>query len=228
MHAGNVGSASVTYTVDDTAPVVTITGPADGAYYKSSAVPAGSFTVSELNPYTTAESGYSTVEGVHTYTVTVTDSAGNVGSASVTYTVDNTAPVVTITDPANGAYYKSSECSCCGYSFVELNPGSVVVETGYSTVEGVHTYTVTVTDAAGNVGSASVTYTVDNTAPVVTITAPLNGAYYKGANVPAGAFSVAEINPYTTVESGWASSLRARRLTLLRLLILRATLVLLL
>ena len=85
------------------------------------------------------------------------------------------------------------------------------METGYSTVEGVHTYTVTVTDSAGNVGSASVTYTVDNTAPVVTITAPLNGGFYKSANVPAGAFNVVEINPYTVVESGWTlTQLRLR------------------
>ena len=205
--AGNVGSASVTYTVDNTAPVVSITAPLNGAYYKSANVPAAAFSVVELNPYATpVEVGYSAVEGVQTYTVTVTDAAGNVGSASVTYTVDNTAPVVSITAPLSGHYYKSADVPVGAYSYTELNLGSVVVESGYSTSEGVHTYTVTVTDVAGNVGSASVTYTVDNTAPVVAISAPLNGAYYKGANVPNGAFSVVEVNPYTVVESGWASS----------------------
>jgi hypothetical protein len=203
--AGNVGAASVTYTVDNTAPVVTITAPADGAYYTTVNVPAKAFSVDEINPYTTAEAGYSTSEGHNTYTVTATDGAGNVGSDSVTYTVDNTAPVVTITAPANGAYYKTANVPSASYAVVELNPYTVV-ESGYSTAEGVQTYTVTATDSAGNVGSASVTYTVDNTAPIITITAPANGAYYKTADVPAGAFSVAEINPYTTVESGWANS----------------------
>jgi len=203
--AGNVGAASVTYTVDNTAPVVTITAPADGAYYTTVNVPAKAFSVDEINPYTTAEAGYSTSEGHNTYTVTATDGAGNVGSDSVTYTVDNTAPVVTITAPANGAYYKTANVPSASYAVVELNPYTVV-ESGYSTAEGVQTYTVTATDSAGNVGSASVTYTVDNTAPIVTITAPANGAYYTTADVPAGAFTVAEINPYTTVESGWANS----------------------
>ena len=119
----------------------------------------------------------------------------------MTYTVDNVAPVVTISAPASGAYYQTSAVPARAFSVVEINPYSSV-ESGYSTSEGVQTYTVTVTDSAGNVGSASVTYTVDNTAPVVTITAPLNGAYYKSSAVPAGAFSISEINPHSVVQSG--------------------------
>jgi len=85
-----------TTTIDDTAPVVTINAPVDGAYYQSTAVPAADFDVVEINPYgSPVETGYSTDEGVHTYTVTVTDAAGNVGSDSVTYTVDDTAPIIT-------------------------------------------------------------------------------------------------------------------------------------
>jgi hypothetical protein len=135
-----------------------------------------------LNPYTTVQSGYSTAEGVQTYTVTATDGAGNVGSASVTYTVDNTAPVVAITAPANGAYYTTANVPAKDFAVTELNPYTTV-QSGYSTAEGVQTYTVTATDGAGNVGSASVTYTVDNVAPVVTITAPVAGAYYRQTQV---------------------------------------------
>ena len=160
----------------------------------------------DADAWTSVESGYSTIEGVQTYTVTVTDAAGNVGSASVTYTVDNTAPVVSISAPLNGAFLKSSDVPAASYSFVELNPGSVVVEGGYLTIEGVQTYMVTVTDAAGNVGVASVTYTVDNTAPVVSISAPVNGIVYKSINVPTGAFSATDLNGVvSTSESGWSN-----------------------
>ena len=205
-YAGNVGSASVTYIVDDTAPVVTITAPVDAAYYKGADVPVGAYTVTEVNPYTAVESGWAnSPDGTYTYTVTVTDGAGNVGSASVTYTVDDTAPVVSITAPVDGAFYKGVNVPTGAYTVDELNPYTVV-ESGFSTDEGAQTYVVTVTDSAGNQGSTSVTYTVDDTAPIVTITAPIDGAYYKSLDVPVGAYTVTETNPYTTVESGWASS----------------------
>ena len=165
--AGNVGSASVTYTVDNTPPIVSITAPANNSYYKTPTLPPAAFSVAEANPYTVVQSGYSNTEGPHTYTVTATDAAGNIGSASVKYTVDNTPPVVTITVPANGAYYKSSALPAGAYTVTETNPYTVA-ESGYSSAEGSHTYIVTATDAAGNIGSASVTYTVDDTPPTIT------------------------------------------------------------
>ena len=194
--AGNVGSASVSYTVDNTAPVITITAPLNGAYYKTANVPVAAFTVTEINPYgTPVESGYSTVEGVHTYTVTVTDAAGNMGSAfSVTYTVDNTAPVVAITAPVDGGHYVSSTVPAAAFSVTDVNPTSVV-ESGYSTTEGTHTYTVTATDAAGNMGFASVTYTVDY---VITVTQGAHGTISPGTtSVPPGGSQEFTITPDT-------------------------------
>jgi hypothetical protein len=157
----------VTYTVDNTLPVVTITAPAKGAYYKTANVPAGAFSVVELNPYTTVESGYSTSEGVQTYTVTATDGAGNVGSDSVTYTVDNTLPVVTITVPAQGAGYALGETVLANWtatdalsgiaSAVGTVPSGSPIETG---TLGTKTFTVTATDKAGNERTVTVTYSV--------------------------------------------------------------------
>ena len=173
---GNVGSASVTYTVDNAAPLVTITAPVNGATYRTATVPVAAFTVDDALAVV-VESGYSTAVGTHTYTVTATDAVGNVGSASVTYTVDNAAPLVTITAPVNGATYRTATVPVAAFTVDDAL--AVVVESGYSTAVGTHTYTVTATDAVGNVGSASVTYTVDNAAPLVTITAPVNGATYR-------------------------------------------------
>jgi hypothetical protein len=154
---------------DTTPPEIVITAPVNGAYYKSSAVPAAAYTATDnYDPNPAVQvTGWSNTEGVQTMTVTATDAAGNVGSATVTYTVDNTPPVVTITAPANGAYYKSSALPAGAYTVTETNPYTVT-ESGYSNTEGPHTYIVTATDAAGNTGSASVTYTVDNTPPTIT------------------------------------------------------------
>jgi hypothetical protein len=145
---------------DVSAPVVSITAPTNGDCYRSGNVPDAAYTVSDANSYTVVESGYSTAEGVHTYIVTATDVLGYVGSASVTYTVDDTPPVVTITSPAADAY-QVGDVPDGGYDVSDAN-SYIVVESGYSTDEGLHTYTVTATDAVGNVGSDSVTYVVYN------------------------------------------------------------------
>jgi len=156
--------------LDTTAPVVTITAPADGAYYTTAAVPAAAYTATDANPITVVESGYLTSEGVQTYTVTATDGAGNVGSASVTYTVDNVAPVVSITAPLNGAFYKTANVPVGAFTVADANPYTTVEAGWANSPDGSYTYTVTATDGAGNSGSASVTYTVDNVAPVTTKT----------------------------------------------------------
>jgi glyoxylase-like metal-dependent hydrolase (beta-lactamase superfamily II) len=92
--SGKVGSASVTYTVydayaDNTPPEVTIAAPMDGGVYLAGNVPEAEYTVTDdtdPEPMVTV-SGWSSEVGVHTFTVTATDSSGNVGSASATYTV---------------------------------------------------------------------------------------------------------------------------------------------
>jgi hypothetical protein len=158
-----------TMPTDTTPPVVNLTAPVNGAYYKSSAVPAAAYTATDnYDPNPAVQvTGWSNAEGVQTMTVTATDAAGNIGSATVTYTVDNTPPIVSITAPANNSYYKTFTLPPAAFSVAEANPYTVV-QSGYSNTEGPHTYTVTATDAAGNTGSASVTYTVDNTPPTIT------------------------------------------------------------
>jgi DNA/RNA endonuclease G (NUC1) len=89
--AGNTGTASYTVKVDKTPPVVALTGgPADGGSYYFGAVPAAptctaSDALSGLAGCTI--SGYSTAVGPHTVIATATDIAGNVRTASATYTV---------------------------------------------------------------------------------------------------------------------------------------------
>ncbi|MDG6221630.1 MAG: Ig-like domain repeat protein, partial [Candidatus Thermoplasmatota archaeon] len=172
---------------DNTAPVVTITAPVDSMEYQTADVPVGAYNVVELNTIATEiTGGWSNVEGTHTFWVNVTDAAGNYHNVSVTYIVDNTAPVVTITAPVDGMEYQTADVPVGAYNVVEANTIASEVTGGYSTVEGTHTFWVNVTDAAGNYHNVSVTYIVDNTAPVVTITAPVDGMEYQTADVPVG------------------------------------------
>jgi len=113
-------------------------------------------------------------------TGTATDIAGNVGSASITLNIDKTKPVVTITAPADGGYYKTVDVPAAVYTVTDnLDPAPVVAESGYSTDDGVQTYIVSATDAADNVGSAEVTYTVETIAPIILINYPVDQAIYK-------------------------------------------------
>ena len=89
--AGNVGTASYMLMIDKTPPVVGFAGgPADGGSYYSGAVPAAP-TCAASDPLSglagCTVSGYSTAVGQHTVSATATDTAGNVNTASATYTV---------------------------------------------------------------------------------------------------------------------------------------------
>jgi len=174
---------------DSDPPTVTISAPTAGCY-KSADLPALAYTVVDtVDPAPTVTvTGWSEAEGTHTVTVTATDASGNSGSASVTYTVDDTAPVVTITAPTAGCYQNAPTGT---FTVTETN-SYTTEESGWSNAEGVHIYAVSATDCAGNVGSASVTYTADRTAPVVTITTPADGACYLVGTIVNAAFTVTD------------------------------------
>src|SRR5438105_10097680 len=120
--------------------------------------------------------------GGHTFTVTATDKAGQSSSpASVTWTLDLVPPVATITaSPTNlpaqtSASFSFNSSKASSTFSCQLDSGAAGACTsprGYSgLVTGSHTFTVTATDQAGNTsGPASLAWTIDLTAPVVTIT----------------------------------------------------------
>src|SRR5207245_7171944 len=105
----------------------------------------------------------------------------NTATASSTWTIDTSAPTVTITaQPANPTNHTSPTLSSTspktGSTFqCKLDAGTASTCTSPASYTGLasgsHTFTVTATDAAGNTGTASSTWTIDTTAPTVTITA---------------------------------------------------------
>ncbi len=120
-------------------------------------------------------------DGIHTVIFYGRDLAGNTGqSGTITFYIDTsadtTAPIVAITNPVNGQTYTSQRTQMtftatdniavisCQYS---LNGGPRISTpcnvpiTGIISVQGTNTWTVYATDAAGNAGSTSVTFTVN-------------------------------------------------------------------
>ncbi|MEP9125714.1 Ig-like domain-containing protein [Enterobacter cloacae] len=136
--------------------------------------------------------------GGHTLTVNVSDKAGNGSSTTADFTVDTAAPVVTINTVAGDDILNTSEqgqaqivsgkasgaaagdvvtVTVGGQSFtgVVLADGSWSVGVPASVIgalgEGSHTISVSVTDAAGNTGSATHGVTLSGNPPEFTIDA---------------------------------------------------------
>ena len=137
-------------------------------------------------------------EGNHTLTVNVSDKAGNGSSVTADFAVDTTAPVVTIDTVAGDDILNTSEqgqaqiisgqangaaagdvvtVTVGGQSFtgVVLADGTWSVGVPASVLgalgEGNHTISVSVTDAAGNTGSATHGITLSGNPPEFTIDA---------------------------------------------------------
>ena len=179
------------WTIDTVAPTATIaTKPSNPSNSKS---PTFSFTASEPGstfncrldqggfPACPSPTTYSNLaDGSHTIFVRATDAAGNTGATtSYSWTVDTVAPSATITQkPTNPSTDRSPTFAFTGESgssfACHLDAAAFAACTSPTTyaavADGLHTFTVRATDAAGNSAVASYGWTIDSTGPTVTIT----------------------------------------------------------
>lgn len=212
---GSEANASITVVLDVVPPTLEITYPVEGAYVGSSVTVTwiGSDADSGIAYYIVSieglffvnvtESSYTIndlAEGPCTVLVTAYDVAGNYLDVPVSFTVDVTAPTVTIDSPAdnflstessvtmtwNGSDVVSGvdryEVSWEGGAPVTLLPSdSTYTFNGLS--DGSHVLTVTVYDKAGLSSSDAVTIRVDTQPPSLTITYPVEGGYVANSDV---------------------------------------------
>ena len=145
------------------------------------------------------DSGGAPSDGTYTVTVTGTDLAGNTyaGTESITFTLDATAPTVTLTDTDSDNLVSVSEVVTITAGFSEAMTATPTIsitgivtsvimtpvsgtnsytyawDTSSGTLsEGTYTATVSGTDLIGNAyaGTDSITFTVDTSTPTVSIT----------------------------------------------------------
>jgi len=177
-------------TPDTTAPSVSITSPASSGFASSTAT----FTASASDnvavagvtfylhgvkigaemtssPYQVSYDTTATSSGVYTIVAVARDTSNNYATSSVvSFTIDNTAPSVSITAPGVGAYVAgttplsatvtdSSGVSNVRFQVDGSNIGSLLTSSPYSfnwdstaVSDGTHTLTVIGVDAAGNTG----------------------------------------------------------------------------
>ena len=133
-------------------------------------------------------------QGSNTIVASDTDVAGLTGTASLAFTLDSVAPVITeklVSDTGSSstdgitsddALTGTAEVSSLATGVITFTEGAKVLGTTTANASGVWTFTPTglaqgsntivasETDVAGNVGTASLTFTLDSVAPVVTET----------------------------------------------------------
>ena len=181
--AGNEGTASrVVRVVDTTAPDVT--APANIALGASNGVSVAAtdeqiqaflssvvFTDYDAQPLVTNNAPAVLALGDTVVTFTVTDTAGNVGTASATISVRDavdpvvTAPASVTVTALNGSGVDATDTDIAAFlagATFEDSDSATVLETNAPNVFafGVTTVVFTATDTAGNVGTASATVTV--------------------------------------------------------------------
>ncbi|MBI5491246.1 MAG: hypothetical protein HY905_28200 [Deltaproteobacteria bacterium] len=204
---GNSTTATVTFTYapDETAPVVTITEPADGAtvvepwvLVRGTASDDTGVTTVLVNGMYVGVAGdefsawVNLVPGPNTIYVIAYDAAGNSGSASVsvTYEADVEGPALAITSPTDGATVYTSWVTVTGTVSDPSGVSSVLVNGAWASVigdqfdvvvglaPGANDLITVASDVWSNVSTASVhvVYYLDSSAPTVVIEQPADGA----------------------------------------------------
>jgi uncharacterized protein (TIGR03382 family) len=165
--------AALRFTIDFTPPSVAIEGVDDGSFNAVPVTPV--IVVSDANledvipvldgaPFPVG--GTVEAEGVHTFEARAVDKAGNDATASVTFTIDRTAPVITVTGVEDGAQYQ--EIVTPIIDVFDVNPGAVIATLNGNAFEsrtavdvaGVFVLDVTATDLAGNTTVATVRFDI--------------------------------------------------------------------
>ncbi|MEZ2144665.1 Ig-like domain-containing protein [Bradyrhizobium sp. DN5] len=237
---GNTGSASLSFTLDTTAPTVAITS-AGGPVNQASQTITGTVDVADAGATVTildgtTAIGTATVQGNGSWSTTVTlnqggnsltarvsDAAGNIATSSaVVYTLGTTGPTVTealVADTGTSAsdhVTANPAVSGTGLANTVVHftiDGSSIAATATTDAQGAwsfapsgladgpHTIVASQTDAFGNTGSASLSFTLDTTAPAVAITSA-GGPVNQASQTITGTVGVADAGATVTILDG--------------------------
>jgi len=221
----NANSATRTFTIDRTDPTITLDAPVNQQYATTTIdlkvssnedIHTWWYSLNNASNQTfTPNTTVSAAGGANTILVYANDSAGNLNSSQVNFTVDSDAPgsltyvVPTIADNTR----VSRGWYAVNLTFTDNNPDTCDLEVGgtnysmdrvgsscfinkTSQADGTYNYKVYVTDLGGNVGQSTPrTIILDRVNPEISILSPINTAY-AGASIDLNVSSNEDIHTW--------------------------------
>ncbi|MFY2561295.1 Ig-like domain-containing protein, partial [Corallococcus terminator] len=187
--AGNVTREEHTFTIDRTAPELTVTGVDDAS--RRAAPVAIAFDAEDANlasltgtldgqPYTSGTA--ITTHGPHVFIAVALDAAQHRTEVQRSFRVDAEPPTLTITGVSDGLVSKAAQVVPV---FNATDEGAVTLSATLDTVsftsgstvtaEGPHTLVITVSDDLGNLLTRGLLFTLDRTPPAVVRVSPVDG-----------------------------------------------------
>nr|MDO8112556.1 DUF2341 domain-containing protein [Candidatus Sigynarchaeota archaeon] len=184
------------FSPDLTPPTITINSPANAAVLDSNIVSLNVNIVDanlahmwyELDSGSSvsmvSNTSFSAADGTHTIIVYANDTAGNLASRTVSFTVASSAPQVVILSPGNLVYLSNVNLVFHVSSVVldsmwyTINGSSPIILAGNTTislVQGISVITVYANDSLGRIGSDLIVVTA-SLLPVITINSPVNAS----------------------------------------------------
>ena len=203
--ASNVGSVSINFVKDTTAPALAFTAPAANTSAQTGVTITGTceagLTINlsgaglSSPATTTCASGtfsqaivFTSGDGTKAITASQTDAAGNIGSVSINFVKDTTAPALAFTAPAANTSAQTGVTitgTCEAGLTINLSgaglssPATTTCASGtfsqaivFTSGDGTKAITASQTDAAANVGTVTINFVKDTTAPALAFTAP--------------------------------------------------------
>ena len=210
----SAGSVVTATALDDVAPRIAVSGVTDNTYYPADVQPV--ITVQDLNlaaqvitlngtPY--AQLPIS-AEGSYLLKVSATDTSGNSTVKEIAFTIDKTAPVISVAGIVKNAYYNRDLNPAVSVTDANLDGfesflnGSAYTSGAPVTAENNYQLVIQAVDKAGNRSTETYPFFIDKTGPTSTIAvgAPKfeNGQLYVAGGTP---FTLAG-NDAGTVSSG--------------------------
>ncbi|MHA1355055.1 MAG: BspA family leucine-rich repeat surface protein [Candidatus Heimdallarchaeota archaeon] len=194
---GNIAFATVFFSTM-VAPIISILNPLNNIYNNATQLveinatdPSGINTIwynwEGANVTYTGPTYITFNEGLNWLQAWANDSMGNTGSTLVSFTIDLTAPGVSILNPTNATYNNATHLveinatDPSGINTIWYNwEGVNVTYTGPTYItfnEGLNMLQAWAKDSSGNIGSISVLFTIDLVNPIVTIQNPIVTIY---------------------------------------------------
>jgi hypothetical protein len=227
---GGVSQASFTFTTDALAPSVNISYPTSGARIPINQILNASVSDARLASVTRSIDGSAAVTlsapysidmtgwtpGLHTVTITATDSVAHQTSRTVSFTITTGDVVLQLLAPANGSCvrsgtpigfiatgngtmtYKWSE----GGVWTDIGTQTVIPTTGWS--QGVHTIIINATSSEGGSDQIVLVLVIDDSGPVIELRSPTNGTFVNKTSVVS--IHIQELNIQTVSWTLWGAT----------------------